>query len=207
MVRKRSLAFVVLAGSLVAMEGVAAQACLGIPDGSRGAFLGSVQFPENAKTYGVSGIVGAENSDLYFGGGFGLTSFDYEGSENLKSFSGTAAVELGSVSPDLSLCPVVGVGYSWVEDLNVLSVPLGVGLGTTVPLGENGSAGLTPYAMPQFLWERATFMDESDSETYFGVVAGANVNFDRLLIGAFVTKIFEEGADAVFGIQGGLTWW
>ena len=207
MPQRRFIPFALLVGFLLTSEGLAAQACLGIPDASRAALLGSIQFPENATSFGVSGIVGTENSDLYFGGGFGLTTFDYEGSENLKSISGAAAFELGSVAADVSLCPTVSVGYSWIEDFNTLSIPFGFGVGTTIPLGEGENTGLTPYAVPQFIYARASFLDESDSDTYFGLQAGATVNFDRFLLGGFVSKIFEEGTDAVFGIQGGLAWW
>jgi hypothetical protein len=196
---------VVFTGMMWIAPGLQAQACQGLPQGSRGGFAFSLGFPEEAKSYGISGLGSSEEGNLYFGTSFAITSYDLEGVENEKTAGGVIAYEIPSLTPGASLCPTVGAAYSWIEDLKTWSVPFGVGLGKTMNL-EGGGAALTPHVTPQFLYVDVSLHDESESDWFFGLTAGATFSFTNFFIGGFVSKIFEEEADAVFGAQVGMAW-
>ena len=90
----------------------------------------------------------------------------------------------------------------------MLSIPFGIGFGTTLPVGSGGSAGLTPYVIPQFVHVRASFddFDETDSDTQFGLTGGATLNAGALIIGGSVSKIFEDESDSVILVFLGAAW-
>ena len=71
---------------------------------------------------------------------------------------------------------------------------------------EGGGTALTPYVIPQFLYVQVSVDDLSESDWFFGLSAGATFSFTNFFFGGFVSKIFEEEADAVFGVQVGLAW-
>jgi len=83
----------------------------------------SLTFPEDARSYGISGIGATEEGHLYLGASFSLTSYDQGDLEHEKSAGGVIAHEVSSVAPGLSLCPMVGAVYSWVEDVSSWSIP------------------------------------------------------------------------------------
>jgi hypothetical protein len=162
-------------------------------------------FPENAKSYGISGIGSSDGGNIYFGASFTLTSWDAEGVENEKTVGGLMAYEVTSLTPDASVCPTLGATYSWVEDVKSWSIPFGVGLGKTMYLEGSGTA-LTPYVLPQFLYVETSWNDLTQNDWYFGMSAGATFSFTTFFFGGFVSKIFEEGSDAIFGAQVGVAW-
>jgi len=194
---------------LVLAAEAAAQACIGFPQGSRGALYAEFGFPENASSYTLAGMVSSRDGGLFFQGGFGITAFDVEQAENLKAVSGGMAFEIASLAPEWSVCPLAAATYAWVEDLNSLTVPFGVGIGTTVQLGAGGDAALTPFAVPQFLYARLSFDDVDDSaesDVFVGLGAGATVSVGSFLFGGQVSKVFEEDEDAVFSLVAGVAW-
>ena len=206
MSRKRPIALgLAIAGTLWAVDGLQAQACQGLPQGSRGGFAFGLAFPEDAKSYGISGIGSSEDGDLFFGASFSLTSYDQQALENEKNAGGLIAYEISSLAPGVSLCPTVGAVYSWIEDVSAWSIPFGVGLGKTMRL-EGGGSALTPYIIPQFLRVKVSIDDLGESEWFFGISAGATFSFANFFVGGFMSKIFEEGVDAMFGAQVGLAW-
>lgn len=201
----RSLALALMIVLAVVPVRLDAQACIGLPQGSRGGFAFTVGFPEEAKSYGISGVGSSAEGNVFFGGSFGITSFDIEGVENEKHVGGSIAYEISPLAPGASLCPILGAEYSWIEDLNTWSVPFGVALGKTMAL-EGGGSAITPYVLPQFLFVEVSLDEFTENDWFFGMAAGATFSFTNFFFGGFVTKVFEEDTDAVFGAQVGLAW-
>jgi hypothetical protein len=214
---------VVCAGALALLVAapavVSAQACLGVPSGAGQTTLsGSVGFPESAKTYGVTASHNFEGPVSVFGN-YALTVPDTDLLKNVNTFGGGVAADLASVSKSLpaglSACPTVSLQHLSTElsifgetlKISNLSVPVGLGLGTTLPLGE-GATTLTPYAIPQFIFSRSTAKvdgeSESESDTYFGLSAGATLGFGSVFVGGGVAKLFEDESKAVFQVGVGL---
>jgi hypothetical protein len=209
-----ALAVAVLVGALP--SAAQAQACLGSPGGPGQLSLsGTVGFPENATSYGAAALYNARGPIAVFGS-FTLTNPDHAGLKNITTFGGGAALDLSEASvrlaEGLSVCPNVSASYSRLNfgllevDASTFSVPLGLAFGSTLALGES-STTLTPWVNPQFLYSRVSVKaagdSESDSDTYVGVVGGATVGFGPFFVGGSVSKLFEEGMKAVFGVQGG----
>jgi hypothetical protein len=152
-----------------------------------------------------SGMASATNADaLYLTARGGVTSYDASGRENQKSVGVGLATELATLQETASVCPQISLGYSFVEDFSTLTLPVGIGIGTTMPLGQGGNT-LTPHVTPQFIWASTRFeeLDETESDTYFGFTGGATAGIGQVLVGASVGKVFEDGSDIVFGISGG----
>lgn len=200
----RNTCWSVLAALLLVPIGLQAQACRGVPQNSRHALSGGVGFPANATSYSMSGMTTARRG-LFVGATVGITSYDIAGVENEQMMGADLAHEIAGLKRTASVCPAVGVQYNVLEGVRMRSVPLGVGVGKTLPLGEGQKSTFTAYAMPQFIWASlsADELDASESDTYFGIGAGATVGVGQLVFGASLGKIFEEGADAVFGIHVG----
>ena len=200
--------FFVLAAWLLA-TGAAAQACLGFPQGSRGALSASFGFPEDATSYAMAGMVASQEGSVFFQGSFGIAAPDIEQLENVKQVGGVVAYEVPSLAPGASVCPTAAVSHAWVGDVNTWTIPFGVGVGTTIKLGREGAAGLTPFVVPQFLYVRASLDDVEDSEesdVFIGLGAGATLHVGAFMVGGGVSKIFEEDVDAVFSVVVGVAW-
>ncbi|HSM60157.1 MAG TPA: hypothetical protein VK849_05145 [Longimicrobiales bacterium] len=206
--RTRTLTLLIALLLPITIGEAAAQACVGLPQGSAGALALSVAFPEDATTYGLGGATYEEYTDLVFTVGFALTKDDVDTGEDLKSVGGTFGWEVDALQDDVSLCPTVGLSYEWIADLNLLTVPLGVAVGRTFRLGRTTDAGLTPFAMPHFLWTRATVDDVegSETDTFFAVSGGLSLNLGPFLFGGGVNKIFEEDLDPVYSVFVGAAW-
>jgi hypothetical protein len=202
--RTLSLALPVLALALALPAAAAAQACFGLPQGTRSAALGTIGFPSSATSFGVTGTT-TLGENLYGSASYSLTSYDVKGIPNENSFGVRLAYEVPSLIESASVCPSVAASYSKLDDFSGVAIPFGVGIGTTMPLGETGTTTLTPFITPQFVWTRVSYDGASASDTYFGANAGATVGFGTYFAGASVTKIFEEGSDAVIGIHIGLS--
>lgn len=183
---------------------LSAQACLGVPTGTNTAIIGGLSFPSNATGFTASGVMGAGES-LYADASVGVIAPDIEGAENITHFGVGAAYEMPNLLETASVCPSASIGYQTVGGMNAFSIPLGVGIGTTMPMAEDGSTTLTPYVTPAFVWSRVTMdgVDGSASDTYFALNGGATIGFGQILAGAFLSKAFQDGADAVFGLQAG----
>lgn len=195
-----------LFGTVLLPASLEAQSCLGIPQGTGTAIAAGVSFPTDAKSYHLQGVTTAGTA-LFLGAGAGITSYDSDflDVENETNLGAKVAFEIPALRQTASVCPQVGANYSFVENVNLLSIPVGFGVGTTLPLGEGGASTLTPYVTPEFIWSRLSVdgVDETESDTYFAVTAGATLGFGQFLIGANVGKVFEEDTDAIFGVQAG----
>lgn len=177
---------------------LSAQACLGYPTpAGQFSINPAITFAENATAFG--GTFNANlPTELGFEAGFGVTSVD-GADDNGIGFSGRVGYELDT--PQLSACPFAGLGYSTVDDLSALSIPIGFGAGTTLPAGDYQ---FTLSGAPQLMFVR-TSVDNGDSETDtdFGLALGATLGTDRYYGGFTLTLSTADGNDTVFGISMG----
>jgi len=193
---------------LVDAPGAAAQACLGLPQGSVGGSAFTLGFPKDAMEYGLEGTTANQDTGLLLTGEFSLLDPDVEAFEDTKEAGGWLGWEIEPLRDQVSLCPRVGLAYQWVGVLNALTIPFGVAVGRTLDITWDGSAGITPFAMPQFLWTRHSRddIDVTSTETVFALTGGLALNIGVLVIGGRASKIFEEGNDPVFSAFVGAAW-
>ncbi|HEX2167212.1 MAG TPA: hypothetical protein VHG09_08220 [Longimicrobiales bacterium] len=208
----KALRFVTMSLGLLATPALAyGQACLGSPiTAGQYGIEGGMGVGEGFKTY--SGGVNANvDGPLAFGGAVGITKPD-AGGENMTTLGLAGGYELLQGSR-LSACPTVGVNYSTFStnilgtemDMNQFVVPVGVGLGTTLPAG---SMNVTLFAMPQFLWFRTSASSGgesvSDTQNEFGVNTGLRVGMSSFYAGAGMSMNSIENSDPVFSFGVGL---
>jgi hypothetical protein len=203
--------FLAFALMLAGPASALAQVCVGMPIGSgQSAVALNVAFPEDATTFGASGRM-RTSGPISVGANYSLTSFKGADPKG-HTFGADVAYDLPVTGA--SICPVAGLNYSRVSgdfDLfdenfsfseSIISIPVGVGLGLSVPAGPN--AEFVPFAMPHLLWTRAkvSFDDESlsDSDTNFGVKLGATYRIQQVMINAGVTLTSEKNSKALFGL-------
>lgn len=207
MIRFRSILLGVLSLALTMVaQPLSAQVCLGTPlsSGATTVAVGA-QFPDNANTYGV-GVIHQATQNVNLGASYALTSFSgiLDGMPSMHSVGGRAAFEVpmntNAGGPALSICPNAGAEYGRWEDMNIVSVPVGVGVGVAFPLADN-FAMIAPYANPQYVWTRMSLDGESDSTSDFGFTLGANLVVGNLLFGPTFAKLGDS--DGMFGIRAG----
>jgi len=114
----------------------------------------------------------------------------------------TALFSFGGGS--IGAAPFVGVGGATVSSVDLLRVPVGVGIGWRHALGT--TRGIAIHAAPFYDWNRASAAGTSRSRGMFRVSAGADVTLIRKLAatvgfeGGTVAKSGDPGATgAVFG--------
>lgn len=185
----------------------AAQACVGFPTLDRQfSFGGSLGFPDGAKRYGVEVSYNLPGPASVYGG-MTILSPDGDGDSQDTFFGGAAfdlaSVPLGAGGTVLQVCPTAEVGYSSLDGGSILSLPLGVGVGTTVAL--TPTAQLLPYVIPQFAMTRISIDDfDSHSEWDFGLRAGGVVGFGMFYVGGELQRVFVDNAETQFGIRAGI---
>lgn len=185
----------------------AAQVCVGFPTMDRQfSFGGALGFPDGGKEYGVEVSYNLPGPASVFGG-MDIYSPDGDGDSQDVFFAGAAFdllnVPLGTGGNALQVCPTAQVGYSSFDDFSLLSVPIGVGVGTTVAI--TPTAQLMPYVVPQLVMSRFSGDDfDSQTEWDFGARAGAVVGFGMFFVGGELERIFVDGADTSFGIRAGI---
>ncbi|HET7228619.1 MAG TPA: hypothetical protein VFJ16_01320 [Longimicrobium sp.] len=197
--------FALAALAAVAFSGTAsAQVCAGFPtrDG-QGSLHALANFPSGFDQYGGEVSYNLAGP-LAVNGGFIYSTAD---GEHLNTFRAGAALDIssytGGMLPGISICPNVRADFSSQDDVDLVQVPIGLGLGATLPLGDR-ELTLTPYAIPALYWTRISGGGDSVSETDFGIRGGADVNFDRFFLGGMVEWVNVEGQDAVFGVRAGI---
>lgn len=189
-----------LAGPAVAH----AQSCIGMPIASqKSAISVNAAFPEEAKTFGISGRMRLDGP-ISLGAGYSMTTIN-DVDPKVHSFGVDGAYEL-PVTQAAAICGVVGIEHSSISDdgtkFSDLTIPIGVGVGKSFPAGDN--AELVPYAMPHLLWTRSSVsaggVSLSDSSADFGLKLGATYRLQQLLLNAGVTITSIEGDKATFGV-------
>ncbi|HEX6368346.1 MAG TPA: hypothetical protein VF006_05405 [Longimicrobium sp.] len=211
------------AGFLAAVATVAlaataeAQICAGYPTGDRGMYFGGrADFPENLDSYGVE-------ANYNFSGPLGVyaglnvisaeedTGDDDDSEDEL--FAGVAfeMANLGlMVGPRVSACLVGEVRNISDDDVTYNEFPIGLGIGAS--LGVPGIP-VSGYVQPQLVITRVSVEDvDSETETNFGIKAGANIGFGLFSIGGEVRHLFLDADDLMsiireettFGIRAGI---
>jgi hypothetical protein len=181
-----------------------AQVCIGFPT-ARGQLAAALvaNFPTGGNEFGAE--VGYHTSPgvAFFGG---INFFDPDAGERATSFGGGAAFSLPEwralLPTGLYACPAASVVVTTGDGDNAVSVPLGFGFGTILPLGETMT--LSPYVVPQLRW----LSIGDDSSTDFLLSGGAIVmGFlgPRVYAGATVNRLFVDGSRSVLGLKAGLT--
>ena len=206
---------VLAAVATLAFAGTAqAQICAGYPTSDRGLYFGGrADFPEDVDSYGVEANYNF-SGPLGVYGGLNVLSEDGndEDEESEDEIYAGLAFEVASlglmIGPRVSACPVVEARYIDFEGLGTyMQIPIGLGLGASlgIPMLPSASA----YVQPQLVITRVDFDDDlteadTETETDFGIKAGANVGFGLITVGGAGRHVFVDEADPVFGIRLGI---
>lgn len=188
---KRLLLAFSLAACAAATSPLAAQACIGLPLADGDLWLAGIVSEGDPTRYGAE-LTANLSGPL-------ALSLDYlraEDDADGYTLGARAAYELPYVVP--SLCPTVGVRYSSVpvaggEDATRVAVPVGFGIGKTLPLSP--AASLTVFAIPEY----SVFVEsdglEDDGGGELGAELGALLGLGPLYLGASVRVGDAFGAD------------
>jgi hypothetical protein len=190
---------------LVGAAPAAAQICAGQPTEPGQTSIGlRGSFPSEGTTLGVEASRNWNNPMGAFVS-FNLLLADDDEVDNTPIFGGGLAYEVGSFIPAvpawLSICPVGAVTFATANDVTQLTVPLGVGFGTTFGTPD---FSLHPFLIPQFVLTRVSVDDVSVSDNNFGFGAGGFVKMRGVYAGLTVGKILVEGSDTDVAFQLGL---
>lgn len=207
--------FLAVAATVAFAASVEAQICAGYPTGDRGMYFGArADFPENVDSYGVEANYNFSGPLGVYAGLNVLSAEDDEGDDDDsvdELYAGVAfeAASLGlMIGPRVSACLVGEVRNMSEDDVSYTEIPIGLGIGAS--LGVPGIP-VSGYVQPQLLISRVSADDlDSETETNFGVKAGANVGFGLFSIGGEVRHLFIDEEDLVlrdettFGIRVGI---
>ncbi|HEV7588013.1 MAG TPA: hypothetical protein VGO40_07755 [Longimicrobium sp.] len=190
------------AAALLLVAGSAgAQVCAGFPaPEGRGTAGGLANFPRGYQQYGWEGSSNLQGPLALNGGILGA----FNNGASLFTLRGGVAIKVDSIArlPGLSICPNLRVDFSSRSGYTLWQVPIGLGLGATLPLGRE--TALTPYVIPALVWQQLSAgTGNSVSESDFGVRGGANLGFGRFYLGGTVEWIQAPGTRAMFGVRGG----
>ncbi len=206
----RRLFTLLLASTLAAPAGAAAQVCLGYPAGRGETDIGAVvrlrsglsQFGGTVATQTPSDIVGEA----------GLT-FDHYSSGRSWAFTvgGRAGLELRrlALAPTLALCPFAGAGLSHASGLSTIEVPLGLGFGTVLPLEAATPADSTSilrlllHAAPTLFLAHTSVPGHTESRATGGLEFGGRIVYEGLYAGAALL-VRGGNNNTVFSIYAGL---
>ncbi len=202
--RAEKLLCLITTVALVAPVQLSAQACLGIPAANgQFAFQAGIGLTSEAISYGGS-FTANFHGPLSAGVGYTYTDFDdyeeggyYEATDgpNGNTVSANLAFEITGIG--FSACPILGLEYSDVTDVLVpswmrndvtvksLAVPVGVGVGKTLPVA--GDWLLTPFGSGQVLFVRSEARagdvhESTDDSTEFGGALGFLFGSERIQI-------------------------
>ncbi len=200
-----------LAGTLAAPAGAAAQVCLGYPAGRGQVDAGAVvRLRSGLSQFG--GTVAAHTpADVMLDAGL---TFDHysAGNENGFTAAGRAGLELHSdlLASTVSICPFAGAGFTHASGLTVLDVPIGFGVGAILPLEASTPADsawalkLLLHTEPALFLAHASVPGHSQSSAVGGVELGARVLYQQYYAGAGLL-VRAGHNDAVFSFYAGLT--
>ncbi len=200
--------------ALLAPTGLAAQVCLGYPATRAQSDLGAVVRLQSARTQ-VGGTYSADySSDVVADA---LLTYDHFSKNGVHSNGWTAGARLGlelhsAVLPAaLSLCPHAGLTLGRMFGDNTLTIPVGFGIGTVVPLESSAASsrpgqaprssnrGLLIFATPEVAYQHV----KGNSDTFALSEFGARYLVGRFYAGASVI-VASGGRDAVLGLNVGI---
>lgn len=186
-----------------------AQVCLGVPSSpGQVSFVGNMGFlGDDVRSYGGEVMLNGD-TPLSVGAGYALVPLNQFGLRNMNVFSGGAALDLGHAmgasSSDVSVCPAVRVSATSYEGFQLVTVPFGLSIGTSLEFAD-GDSKLIPYVQPGFVYVRERIDGDSWSETFVGAVGGVNLAFGSFFFGGTALRIFEVEQETTFGLQAGVT--
>lgn len=200
-----------VAAALAVVQSASAQICSGFPirDG-QGTISARADFPSGVDEYGVEGAYNF-TGPLALNAGY-IYSKDNSGlgGGHLDTFRVGAALDISGYTagmlPGISVCPNVRADFTSQNGANFYEIPVGLGLGVSVPLGAPDMT-LSPYVIPAIYFSRFDDgVDPAFNETDFGIRGGADLNFDRFYFGGQVEWINFSGGgnNAVFGVRAGM---
>jgi hypothetical protein len=207
MVKKRITS--AFAGALVAVfmaSPVAAQICAGYPTVPGQSSIGlRASFPTGGTQLGIEGSRNWNNPLAVFAN-VNLLIADADDVDNVPVFGLGFAYEVAEFIPAvpgwLSVCPVAAASIE-AGDATAISIPLGVGFGTTFGTGEGFA--ISPFVIPQFRFVRVSLDDVTATDSNFGLGFGALLRFGGVYAGVTLGRQFIDGADFDVTFQGGLT--
>jgi hypothetical protein len=205
--RKHLVSCMALAGTLTLTAAAGAQICAGNPNGGLGAFVG--------------GQVGSHDGETDFGaeggirvpGGLGLSAGinlhqGEDGADDVTELRGGAAMEIASlglmIGPRVSACPQIQVRHASIDEVgSYTQIPIGFGVGGSLGLLVGSLQG---YVVPELVISRFEFDDEeldSESETDFGIRAGAVAGFGTFYLGGEIEHIVQTDSEPRFAVRAG----
>lgn len=203
--RKATIGFVA-AVATVALAGTAqAQICAGYPTGDRGMYFGGrADFPENLDSYGVEANYNFSGPLGVYGGLNVISAEEGDDDSRDELFAGVAfevaALGLG-IGPSVSVCPVAELrSLDLPGDDSYTEIPIGLGIG-----GSLGVPGIpvSAYVQPQVIISQIDVGAVDETETNFGVKAGASIGFGLLSVGGEVRHLFvDDTEDLVAAVPG-----
>lgn len=185
----------------------AAQTCVGEPVGAGQSSLQlGIGFPAESMTGYTGSVRSNPGGPLSYEAGYTFTSMDGVDSK-MHTIAGRAEYELPVEA--LGVCGATGLGWSTFSDdpsnSSLWEIPIGLGAGHEFPAGSSFS--IIPHAMPMVLWQRISteLLGESfsDSQTSFAMLGGLTFGTDAFFAAARAMKVFEDGTDTRFSIEGG----
>jgi hypothetical protein len=202
--KKTRFGFAAAAVALVIAGSARAQVCAGFPIAdNQGSIGGLASFPSGVNNFGVEGAFNL-TGPLSVNAGYIRSTETGSGSGHLDVFRAGAALDISSMAasilPGVSVCPNVRADFSSQGDIDQYVVPVGLGLGVSVPVG-SPAMSLSPYVIPALYISHATGFD---TFTDFGIRGGADLNVDRFYFGGTVEWVDTPGNDAVFGVRAGI---
>jgi hypothetical protein len=211
---KKTAGFLAVAAAVAMALPAEAQICAGYPTGDRGLYFGArADFPDNVDSYGVEANYNFSGPLGVYGGLNVLSAEDEDdGDESQDELYAGVAFEAASlglmIGPRVSACLVGEVRDISEDDVSYQEFPIGLGIGAS--LGVPG-VPVSGYVQPQLVISRISIDDIGDeTDTSFGVKAGANVGFGLITIGGEVRHLFIDEEDLVlrdettFGIRAGI---
>lgn len=212
---------------LVTVPAIAsAQVCAGFPTAPTQSSLAlSSAFPQNADQFGAEGSINLAGPAAVFAG-YQRTTATAEGVGHANTFTAGGALEVseryvGPWAMGLSACPVASVSLTRMDDAEMWRVPLGVGFGTRIEAGRQGTLELMPYVVPQIVWTRASFSEahgtgilnpifgsnatiQDREHTDFAVRTGVMMGAGRFFVGGEFNNVFNDETAGVFGVKAGV---
>src|SRR5262245_23483470 len=207
---RRIIVLALVAGTAATAGKAAGQACIATPARElQLALAGNLGFLENGKSYGGSlgyNLVGP----LSVNGNIGVTKPDAGANDGLN-VGANFGYELASTG-GLSACPVVGVGYSnfagnnFGNDVNSWIIPIGLGIGTSVPLGTGSGSRMILSGFPHFQYISTRFdaNDPRESDQEFGLDLDLVLHNTQMFGGAGVNFTTVNDSDPTFTLTFGL---
>ena len=202
--KKTTYGFAAAVAALVVAGSASAQVCAGFPIAdNHGSIGGLATFPSGMNAFGVEGAFN-RNGPLSVNAGYIRAEETGSSSVHQDVFRAGAALDIssmtGSILPGVSVCPNVRADFKSQGGTDSYSIPVGLGLGVSLPVGAPGMS-LSPYAIPALYISHTSGFD---TFTDFGVRGGADLSVDRFYFGGTIEWVNEPGNDPAFGVRAGI---